>query len=238
MLFTFEYLLPPANFSNLTQLDTCDFGGFPLLRSSLFYYICQMGPSSLCQDLAQLLQLQRRGRSQVKPGVPRNIPPANSTPTNSNDATATIAAVLTGSLLILVALFWYMWMIGCFGHRIKINDTEDQLKQPSTDCIHTPMSREAWQSTLKKKDSSVPQYVLEQDSCAICLEPVQDQDDIRPLPCNHFFHAQCFDRWFWQAEQTNRCPLCRTIFPDPPGCPKKPVELHLRPQRYERRTTL
>lgn len=44
---------------------------------------------------------------------------------------------------------------------------------------------------------------------AICLDAVKKSDNIRPLPCNHVFHQQCFDNWFWQAEWAKNCPLCR-----------------------------
>jgi hypothetical protein len=61
-------------------------------------------------------------------------------------------------------------LIGCVGHRIKTDDTEDQHQNRASDCIPKPMSRKAWQSTLKDKDSSVPQYVLDQDAWLVSRE--------------------------------------------------------------------
>ncbi|KAF2681677.1 hypothetical protein K458DRAFT_343264 [Lentithecium fluviatile CBS 122367] len=45
--------------------------------------------------------------------------------------------------------------------------------------------------------------------CVICLESIQAQDSVRALSCKHFYHTQCFDRWFqgWH----DSCPLCLTV---------------------------
>ncbi|KAI7982600.1 RING-H2 finger protein ATL2 [Camellia lanceoleosa] len=50
--------------------------------------------------------------------------------------------------------------------------------------------------------------------CAVCLSEFGDNDLCRVLPkCNHCFHIDCVDMWFYS--HTN-CPLCRT--------PVKPIE--------------
>jgi hypothetical protein len=43
-------------------------------------------------------------------------------------------------------------------------------------------------------------------TCVICLSKFELKSKIRPLPCNHAFHAKCVDKWL----RTNRtCPICR-----------------------------
>ena len=44
---------------------------------------------------------------------------------------------------------------------------------------------------------SVPTEMLEHpgDSCAICIETLEDDDDVRGLTCGHAFHASCLDPW-------------------------------------------
>jgi hypothetical protein len=46
----------------------------------------------------------------------------------------------------------------------------------------------------------------EDNTCSICLSNFTAGDEVRDLPCTHFFHSSCVDGWL-QAETT--CPLCR-----------------------------
>jgi DNA-directed RNA polymerase subunit RPC12/RpoP len=42
--------------------------------------------------------------------------------------------------------------------------------------------------------------------CSICKEEYKVGDVAKMLPCNHYFHVACIDRWL---ERSNMCPLCR-----------------------------
>ncbi|KAH8854627.1 E3 ubiquitin-protein ligase [Schistosoma japonicum] len=42
--------------------------------------------------------------------------------------------------------------------------------------------------------------------CAICIEGFRTMDNIRILPCRHYFHKLCIDPWL--LEQRN-CPMCK-----------------------------
>lgn len=54
--------------------------------------------------------------------------------------------------------------------------------------------------------SADDQTVLE---CAVCLCDFQDKENGRLLPkCNHSFHTECIDMWFYSH---STCPLCRTL---------------------------
>ncbi|KAK6820561.1 hypothetical protein PG990_012550 [Apiospora arundinis] len=69
------------------------------------------------------------------------------------------------------------------------------------------------------------------DSCAICIDPLEDDDDVRGLTCGHAFHAVCLDPWL-----TNRracCPLCKADYYTPKprpapadGDPANPTSPH------------
>ncbi|KAI1815216.1 hypothetical protein GGS20DRAFT_584685 [Poronia punctata] len=51
------------------------------------------------------------------------------------------------------------------------------------------------------------------DTCAICIDTLEDNDDVRGLTCGHAFHAACLDPWL-----TNRracCPLCKADYYTP-----------------------
>ena len=42
--------------------------------------------------------------------------------------------------------------------------------------------------------------------CCICLTRYMDDEELRELPCTHFFHAECVDRWL---KINATCPLCK-----------------------------
>lgn len=57
------------------------------------------------------------------------------------------------------------------------------------------------------KFSELPNEIRNETQCSICLEDFQDNDEIRCLLCQHYFHPNCIDRWL--AEENVRCPICR-----------------------------
>ncbi|XP_028121437.1 E3 ubiquitin-protein ligase At1g63170-like isoform X1 [Camellia sinensis] len=42
--------------------------------------------------------------------------------------------------------------------------------------------------------------------CCICLARYADDDELRELPCSHFFHTECIDKWL---KINATCPLCK-----------------------------
>jgi hypothetical protein len=55
------------------------------------------------------------------------------------------------------------------------------------------------------------------DTCAICIETMDDQDDVRLLKCGHIFHSECIDPWLTVRRAC--CPLCKADYYIP-----RPVE--------------
>jgi len=45
-----------------------------------------------------------------------------------------------------------------------------------------------------------------EDICSICLDIFNDDDILRKMPCNHYYHQTCIDEWF---KNHNTCPICR-----------------------------
>jgi len=41
--------------------------------------------------------------------------------------------------------------------------------------------------------------------CVVCLEPMRRAEIVRILPCCHFYHKDCVDRWL---QRHKRCPVC------------------------------
>ena len=44
-------------------------------------------------------------------------------------------------------------------------------------------------------------------SCAICLESLEENDQIRELRCGHVYHANCLSLWVERGHHD--CPLCK-----------------------------
>ncbi|KAL2924682.1 hypothetical protein RDABS01_019387 [Bienertia sinuspersici] len=56
--------------------------------------------------------------------------------------------------------------------------------------------------------------------CCICLASYIDDDELRELPCSHFFHAECVDRWL---KINATCPLCKYEIGERDDTPPSPT---------------
>jgi hypothetical protein len=56
------------------------------------------------------------------------------------------------------------------------------------------------------------------DTCAICLDVLEDDDDVRGLACGHAFHGACVDPWLTGRRAC--CPLCKADYYTPKPRPE------------------
>lgn len=56
------------------------------------------------------------------------------------------------------------------------------------------------------------------DSCAICIDILEEEDEIRGLSCDHVFHAGCLDPWLTSRRAC--CPLCKADYYVPKSRPE------------------
>ncbi len=59
------------------------------------------------------------------------------------------------------------------------------------------------------------------DSCAICIDTLEADEDVRGLACGHAFHASCIDPWLTSRRAS--CPLCKRDY----WVPKPRAEGHI-----------
>ncbi|KAB8304665.1 hypothetical protein EYC80_004033 [Monilinia laxa] len=97
-------------------------------------------------------------------------------------------------------------------HPVAVEDAEDD---DDDDHIHT----------------AVPPELLNNpgDSCAICIDTLEEDDDVRGLTCGHAFHAGCLDPWLTSRRAC--CPLCKADYFTPKPRPEGEPE----PERHSRR---
>lgn len=87
----------------------------------------------------------------------------------------------------------------------NISPPQSQQPQPSAPPIEEPSASSSSEIEL---------------NCPVCLDSIQDGDDVKTTLCNHVFHRRCVDQWL---ATHNTCPQCRTeLFdvsdlPIPPG---------------------
>lgn len=67
------------------------------------------------------------------------------------------------------------------------------------------------------------------DSCAICIDTLEQDDDIRGLTCGHAFHAGCLDPWLTSRRAC--CPLCKADYFVPKPRPEGEAAEPERPRR-------
>ncbi|KAM8885980.1 RING finger protein 215 isoform 5-T5 [Spinachia spinachia] len=77
------------------------------------------------------------------------------------------------------------------------DDVEDVLKRMSSLKTKTYRQPKPW------CDPSQP---VETDNCAVCLEPFNNNQCLRVLPCLHEYHRDCVDPWLLLH---HTCPLCK-----------------------------
>ncbi|XP_061375789.1 probable E3 ubiquitin-protein ligase XERICO [Gastrolobium bilobum] len=86
---------------------------------------------------------------------------------------------------------------------------------PTTSTSYSPnMDQESHESSRERRVSithykSLCNNTTTTVECCVCLSRFQANQEVSELPCKHFFHKGCLDKWFDNKHTT--CPLCRSM---------------------------
>ena len=100
------------------------------------------------------------------------------------------------------------------------NNLEAVQTTASTVHKHATMTSEEEEDDDDHIHTAVPPELLTNpgDSCAICIDTLEEDDDIRGLTCGHAFHAGCLDPWLTSRRAC--CPLCKADYFTPKPRPE------------------
>lgn len=56
----------------------------------------------------------------------------------------------------------------------------------------------------------VPDIIFSDYACAICLDIMENETQVRGLPCGHAFHVTCVDKWLLWRQPC--CPVCKASY--------------------------
>ncbi|CCG84357.1 protein of unknown function [Taphrina deformans PYCC 5710] len=93
--------------------------------------------------------------------------------------------------------------------RTSINSTRPKdISEPANgEEESAEQSGEADAGVDEAEIAHLPEDIGSGDTCAICIDTLEEDDEIRGLTCGHAFHSSCVDVWLTTRRAI--CPLCK-----------------------------
>jgi len=155
--------------------------------------------ASLLTELDEYERLQRRG------GSYRNLPPLRfhvRVVRNVNGQTQRVHTVLNAAQLRekLVSILNSPSTDG----RASQNLFADFMGSGTTAVVKRGVKDANIYPSYKYTGNTLPE---DKKTCAICLADYEADEDIKTIPCMHFYHKECIDEWM---SRSCVCPICKS----------------------------
>ncbi|KAL8381404.1 hypothetical protein RB595_005598 [Gaeumannomyces hyphopodioides] len=103
--------------------------------------------------------------------------------------------------------------------------TDNTETEPTHSDLAAAQPNDARPSESEEDDEHInaalpPEFMTSGDTCAICIDSLDDDEDVRGLTCGHAFHAVCVDPWLTSRRAC--CPLCKADYYTPKPRPAAP----------------
>uniref|UniRef100_A0AAG5D1E2 RING-type domain-containing protein n=1 Tax=Anopheles atroparvus TaxID=41427 RepID=A0AAG5D1E2_ANOAO len=101
---------------------------------------------------------------------------------------------------IVLMIISLVWLVFYYVQRFRYLQTKDKQSKRLCSVAKRIIAKIPTKS-IKSDDKEI-----DNDCCAICIEPYKVTDVIRVLPCKHEFHKACIDPWLLEHRT---CPMCK-----------------------------
>ena len=90
--------------------------------------------------------------------------------------------------------------------QVKPKTLSRSMLEKHAPCWHIPEKQSEAHTVSSPPSCSSPACVRlnKEDVCVICLEPFDNGESVRRLPCKHVFHTRCIDEWLMHCSDI--CP--------------------------------
>ncbi|XP_055599884.1 E3 ubiquitin-protein ligase goliath-like [Uranotaenia lowii] len=115
----------------------------------------------------------------------------------SINRTSVLFVSISFIVLMIISL---VWLVFYYVQRFRYLQTKDKQSRRLCNVAKRIIAKIPTKS-IKSDDKEI-----DNDCCAICIEPYKVTDVIRVLPCKHEFHKACIDPWLLEHRT---CPMCK-----------------------------
>ncbi|KAL5108580.1 hypothetical protein TcWFU_002216 [Taenia crassiceps] len=122
---------------------------------------------------------------------------------NVEDAFLNRSSVLFVAVSFILLMFISLaWLVFYYVQRFRYLHSKERASRRLAELARKAVAR----IPLKLLQAGDKEIGANGEHCAICIEPYRPFDNIRILPCRHYFHKLCIDPWLLEQRS---CPMCK-----------------------------